>query len=114
MDWFREEIKKAYGGRAPRVLDPFAGGGEIPIVGSTGEFGSQGRLTTPIESHQEHRRADLHPGVNEDTRNAERHLTRSRQTETPCDTMTTMEPTTTESQTETSEATSSPPTACES
>ena len=29
MDWFREEIKKAYGGRAPRVLDPFAGGGAI-------------------------------------------------------------------------------------
>lgn len=31
MDWFREEIKKAYGGRAPRVLDPFAGGGAIPL-----------------------------------------------------------------------------------
>jgi putative DNA methylase len=30
MDLFREEIKKAYGGRAPRVLDPFAGGGAIP------------------------------------------------------------------------------------
>ena len=31
MDWFREEIKKAYGGRAPKVLDPFAGGGAIPL-----------------------------------------------------------------------------------
>ncbi|MBL7211112.1 MAG: DUF1156 domain-containing protein [Desulfobacteraceae bacterium] len=31
LDWFREEIKKAYGGRAPKVLDPFAGGGAIPL-----------------------------------------------------------------------------------
>ncbi|MDP2990442.1 MAG: DUF1156 domain-containing protein [Kiritimatiellota bacterium] len=31
MDFFRDEIKKAYGGRAPRVLDPFAGGGAIPL-----------------------------------------------------------------------------------
>ena len=31
MDWFRKEIRKAYGGRAPRVLDPFAGGGAIPL-----------------------------------------------------------------------------------
>jgi putative DNA methylase len=31
LDWFRQEIKKAYGGRAPRVLDPFAGGGAIPL-----------------------------------------------------------------------------------
>ncbi|MBI5853023.1 MAG: DUF1156 domain-containing protein [Planctomycetes bacterium] len=31
MQWFRDEIKKAYGGRAPRVLDPFAGGGAIPL-----------------------------------------------------------------------------------
>lgn len=31
LDWFRKEIKKAYGGRAPRVLDPFAGGGAIPL-----------------------------------------------------------------------------------
>ena len=31
MDWFREEIKKAYGGRAPRVMDPFSGGGAIPF-----------------------------------------------------------------------------------
>ena len=31
MDWFREEIRKAYGGGAPRVLDPFAGGGAIPL-----------------------------------------------------------------------------------
>ena len=31
MDWFREEIRKANGGRAPKVLDPFAGGGAIPL-----------------------------------------------------------------------------------
>lgn len=31
MDWFRDEIRKAYGGRAPRVLDPFSGGGAIPL-----------------------------------------------------------------------------------
>jgi len=31
MDWFRAEIKQAYGGRAPKVLDPFAGGGAIPL-----------------------------------------------------------------------------------
>ncbi len=31
MDWFRAEIRRAYGGRAPRVLDPFAGGGAIPL-----------------------------------------------------------------------------------
>lgn len=31
LDWFRREIRKAYGGRAPRVLDPFAGGGAIPL-----------------------------------------------------------------------------------
>ena len=28
---FRREIKEAFGGRAPRVLDPFAGGGAIPL-----------------------------------------------------------------------------------
>lgn len=31
LDWLRAEIKKAYGGRAPKVLDPFAGGGAIPL-----------------------------------------------------------------------------------
>ena len=31
LSWFREEIRKAYGGRAPKVLDPFAGGGAIPL-----------------------------------------------------------------------------------
>jgi putative DNA methylase len=31
LNWFREEILKAYGGRAPKVLDPFAGGGAIPL-----------------------------------------------------------------------------------
>ena len=28
---FRAEIKRAFGGRAPRALDPFAGGGAIPL-----------------------------------------------------------------------------------
>ena len=31
LEWFREKIREAYGGRAPRVLDPFAGGGAIPL-----------------------------------------------------------------------------------
>ena len=31
LDWFRSEIRRAYGGRAPKVLDPFAGGGAIPL-----------------------------------------------------------------------------------
>ena len=31
IELFRAEIKNAYGGRAPRVLDPFAGGGAIPL-----------------------------------------------------------------------------------
>ena len=31
LEWFRSEIRKAYGGRAPKVLDPFAGGGAIPL-----------------------------------------------------------------------------------
>jgi putative DNA methylase len=31
LEFFRGEIKKAYGGRPPRVLDPFAGGGAIPL-----------------------------------------------------------------------------------
>lgn len=31
LQWFKDEIRKTYGGRAPRVLDPFAGGGAIPL-----------------------------------------------------------------------------------
>ena len=31
LEWFRKAIRDAYGGRAPRVLDPFAGGGAIPL-----------------------------------------------------------------------------------
>jgi len=31
LERFREEIREAFGGRAPRVLDPFAGGGAIPL-----------------------------------------------------------------------------------
>ena len=31
LQWFRQEIRKAYGGRAPKLLDPFAGGGAIPL-----------------------------------------------------------------------------------
>ena len=29
--WFQQKIRESYGGRAPRVLDPFAGGGAIPF-----------------------------------------------------------------------------------
>ena len=31
LQWFRDEIRKVYGERAPKVLDPFAGGGAIPL-----------------------------------------------------------------------------------
>jgi putative DNA methylase len=31
LNWFREKIRAAYGGHAPKVLDPFAGGGAIPL-----------------------------------------------------------------------------------
>jgi adenine-specific DNA methylase len=31
LEWFRQKIREAYGGRAPRFLDPFAGGGAIPL-----------------------------------------------------------------------------------
>ena len=31
LDWFRDKIRETYGGRAPKVLDPFAGGGAIPL-----------------------------------------------------------------------------------
>ena len=31
LEWFRKAICEAYGGRAPKVLDPFAGGGAIPL-----------------------------------------------------------------------------------
>ena len=31
LDWFRARIREAHGGRAPKVLDPFAGGGAIPL-----------------------------------------------------------------------------------
>jgi putative DNA methylase len=31
LDFFRQKIRAAYGGRAPRVLDPFSGGGAIPL-----------------------------------------------------------------------------------
>ena len=31
LEWFRQEIRKAYGGQPPKVLDPFAGGGAIPL-----------------------------------------------------------------------------------
>src|SRR6266704_1586398 len=31
LNWFREKIREAYGGRATKVLDPFAGGGAIPL-----------------------------------------------------------------------------------
>ncbi len=31
IEAFRREIREAFGGRAPRMLDPFAGGGAIPL-----------------------------------------------------------------------------------
>ncbi len=31
LQWFRNKIREAYGDHAPRVLDPFAGGGAIPL-----------------------------------------------------------------------------------
>src|SRR5215471_11275997 len=31
LEWFRQRIREAYDGRAPKVLDPFAGGGAIPL-----------------------------------------------------------------------------------
>src|SRR5947209_6112372 len=31
LQWFRDRIREAYGGRAPKVLDPFSGGGAIPL-----------------------------------------------------------------------------------
>lgn len=31
LDWFRARIRQAYGGRVPKVLDPFSGGGAIPL-----------------------------------------------------------------------------------
>ncbi len=31
LAWFRARIREAHGGRAPKVLDPFAGGGAIPL-----------------------------------------------------------------------------------
>lgn len=31
LEWFRQQIRKAYGDQAPKVLDPFAGGGAIPL-----------------------------------------------------------------------------------
>src|SRR6266567_2493969 len=31
LQWFHDKIREAYGGRAPRVYDPFAGGGAIPL-----------------------------------------------------------------------------------
>ena len=31
IERFRAEIRQAFGGRAPKVLDPFAGGGAIPL-----------------------------------------------------------------------------------
>lgn len=31
LDFFRQEIREAFGGRPPRVLDMFAGGGAIPL-----------------------------------------------------------------------------------
>ena len=31
IEWFRHEIRRTFGGRAPRMFDPFSGGGAIPF-----------------------------------------------------------------------------------
>jgi putative DNA methylase len=31
MQWFRDQIRQAFGGQPPKVLDPFSGGGAIPL-----------------------------------------------------------------------------------
>lgn len=31
IEWFRDKIKETYGGHPPKVLDPFSGGGAIPL-----------------------------------------------------------------------------------
>src|SRR3989454_9607515 len=31
LEWFRQRLREAYGGRPPKVLDPLAGGGAIPL-----------------------------------------------------------------------------------
>ncbi|MBV6795004.1 DUF1156 domain-containing protein [Xanthomonas euvesicatoria] len=31
FEWFRDEIRRVYGDRRPKVLDPFSGGGAIPL-----------------------------------------------------------------------------------
>ena len=31
LDWLRDRVRAAHGGRAPKVLDPFAGGGALPL-----------------------------------------------------------------------------------
>ena len=31
LNWFKDEIRKSYNGRTPKILDPFAGGGAIPF-----------------------------------------------------------------------------------
>jgi putative DNA methylase len=31
VEWFRAKIKEAFDGQAPKILDPFAGGGAIPL-----------------------------------------------------------------------------------
>lgn len=44
IEWFKKKIVEAFGGRAPRVLDPFAGGGAIPL-----EAMRLGCVTTAID-----------------------------------------------------------------
>ncbi len=43
LDWFRARIRDVYGGRAPRVLDPFAGGGAIPLEANATRLRRHGR-----------------------------------------------------------------------
>ena len=53
LDWFRQEIRKAYGGRAPKVLDPVRrrrgdpAGGHAPGLRGDGRGHQPGRLVHP-------------------------------------------------------------------
>jgi hypothetical protein len=67
MDWFRAEIKKAYGGRAPRVLDPFrAGRGDSAR-------GHAARVRDDDHRHQPRRlvHPQMHPGVSPKARRSD-------------------------------------------
>ena len=70
LEWFRDQIRQAYGGRAPKVLDPFAAGG-VPH----GTLGKPGLAAAPRHGLQDcdpnYRRQFfelISQGTSEDTR----------------------------------------------